>query len=454
MVDEMPPFRNLVDAEIQQAFEWIVGFLDPNDWIQRVANIEQQLEALVPSDAERAVAFVDQAVSIRDDRAAWYLYLVSVTLHDVVKTEPAQASRVLPVFKRLGGHLEDLIRIPGVEDRVRRMLNEERQQPDGILLELLAAVLWKANGWNVEFLQEAPEEKRPDFRAYNDDEEWFVECKRLQQNSDYSQAEREKWLKMWVQLRDLLVERRFSAVFDLQFHVALDELPDASLVDLVSERLDSLELPALIVDDGTWTVAARAVDYGKARRHLQKYLVKFPGDQANELIGGYRDPNRGFTCAVMGRFRRMGEGQGNNHFLDELGFAIGAFWSCDAPEVVERKARDIRRHVARAIEQLPSEGNTAVHVALETMDGAIVEQARHARIVGSMLTFDTLRRPVPWVYCHMLQSYSPPDTAWVIDETDLHFGPHAQSPLDEKAILVPPEQADSAEGFHWMRNPP
>lgn len=450
----MPPFGNLEDPEIERAFDWIVGFLEPNDWANRITSIENQLEAVVSPTAERAEAIVDQAISIGDDRIGWYLYLVDTALHDVVKTEPAQGSRVLPVFKRLGAHLDLILAVDGIEDRVERMLTNERRQPDGLLLELLVALLWRLNGWDVEFLPEDPAEKRPDIRAVRGGDEWFVECKRLQQNSDYSQRERVKWLAMWVRLREFLFEKQISAVFDIEFHVPLDGLPDDFLVNELSGKLRFVQLPCLIVENATWTVTANSVDYPGAQKHLKKYLVKFPGDQVNELIGGRRDPNRGFTCAIAGRFERMGEGPGNNRFLDKLGFAIGAFWSCDAPESIEKKARDIRRHVARAIEQLPDVGNTAVHVALETMDGPAVEAARHARILGSMLSFDVLGRPVPWVYCHLLQSYAPPNASWVIDETDYYFGPGANSPLDQKSVIVPPEHADSVDGFHWLREPP
>jgi hypothetical protein len=81
------------------------------------------------------------------------------------------------------------------------------------------------------------------------------------------------------------------------------------------------------------------VPYDSAREHLRKYYVRFPSDQLGELVGGRRDPHRGFTSFVLGRFVTAGAGRGNNRFLDELAFAGAAYWSCDNPRVIARKAR-------------------------------------------------------------------------------------------------------------------
>lgn len=433
----------------------MLSFIEPDEWRTRVASIEQQLEALVSPRAVRGQPLPDLRYSIADDRAGWYLYLVDTALHNVFKYEPAQGSRVLPVFARLGTDFDLVLSIGNVEDRVKRMLGNERGQPDSILFELLVATLWRRDGWAVEVLPDNPGGKSPDIRAHRDGQEWFIECKRLRKSSDYSEAERDKWLLMWTQLRDLLFDCRYSAVFDVEFHVELQSLPDDFLVRELAGKLRLIQLPCVIADNATWTVSAKPVDYPTIHEHLAQYLVKYPSDQVNELIGGHRDPNRGFTCALVGKFERMGGGQGNDQFLDDLAFAVGAFWSCDAPASIGKKARDIRTHVARALEQLPESGNTAIHVALETLDGPPVELRRHLRIVRSVQTMDFRGRPLPWLFCHLLQSYAPPNQEWVIDETVHYFGPGKPDdrPLDNFWVIAPPDDPN-VTGVHWMRDPP
>ena len=450
MNDTMPPFGNYDDSDIRRAFEWMLSFIDPNDWRTRVDAIETEIEqTLTPGSGE----LLKNSISSNEDRAGWYLYLAHTALFDMPKFEPGQGARVLPVFKALGSDLDLLKEVGDVEGRVSRMLHNGRRQPDSTILELLVALLWRRNGFSVEFIEESPTEKRPDVVATRDSETWYIECKRLQQSSDYTEEEREKWLSMWRHLRELLFANRYPCVFDFTFHVPLVDLPDDFLVSQLADRLPT-NLPATIFDTETWTVTAAAINYEAIQQHLARYMVKYPGTQFNELIGGYIDPNRGFTYAFEGLLERIGDGIGNNRFLSELGFATGAFWSCDASSVLERKARDIRSHVSKAICQLPAEGNTAIHVALETMDGAAVESLRHARIDSTMSSFDFEGRPVPWLFCHLLQAYSPPNGTWVFDETDRYFGPNGDSPLVNKAIIVPPEYQDAENGVHWLKEPP
>ena len=108
---------------------------------------------------------------------------------------------------------------------------------------------------------------------------------------------------------------------------------------------------------------------------MQPRTRNFDAEDYPSAYGG-RDPRRGFTCATAGDVVRIGGTSGNNRFLDSLSFAACSFWSCDAPQAVLHKACDVRRYLARAVDQLPSAGKCAVHLGLETLDGPLVEQGR------------------------------------------------------------------------------
>jgi hypothetical protein len=441
---------------MERALAWFLSFVEQREWRQRVDRIEEQLSAVHRPHASRADAIKHGSVSIADDRVAWYLYLVDTALHDCVKYEPIQGSRVVPIFARFGHDLALLQSIGGIEARIARMLGGERGQADSALFELLIALLWARNGCErVEFIAEQPPERRPDIRALKNGEEWFVECKRLQKSSQYSDEERNKWLNMWVPFRDFLIESRTSAVFDIVFHVELGSLADDFLVAQLAGKLPLIQLPCTLISNDTWEISAKPVDYETATAHLKKYLVRYPSDQIQELVAGRRDPSRGFTSVVLGHFVTLGEGRGNNRFLDELAFAAGAFWNCDNPQVIARKARDIRGHLSNAVRQLPAAGKSAVHVALETLDGPDVEEERLLRMLRSVMQFDAAGKDLRWVYCHMFQSYAPPDEMWVIDETVHHFGRQdcRDEPLTARAAILP-EGADSRQGVHWRRDAP
>ena len=307
MPSVIPPFAHggADDADIEDALEWFLDFLGGDDWTGRVAAIEENIESgLGPATRDFGAGGLASAYTGLD-RIAWYLYLVDAAQHHPLKYEPSQGARVLPVFKKLGANLGLLKGIGGVEDRVERLLGPERGQPDAGLFELLIALLWKRNGYRiVEFIPESPSCRTPDFLAYSDrDNEWFIECKRLQMRSDYSERERRKWLTMWSPFAQHLARNRISLVFDIAFHVELNALPDDYLIEHLAGKLRFLSGPCRIISNDRWDVSAKPVDYSRARAHLERYLVRFPSDQFQELLAGYRDPPPRFLVHSHGRLR-------------------------------------------------------------------------------------------------------------------------------------------------------
>ena len=444
------------DADLQRALRWFLDFLGGDDWKRRVAAIEENIETGIqpkPRDSQLG-DFVP--IYSGTDRIGWYLYLLDSAQRAPLKYEPLQGSRVIPIFKRLGADLDLLKGVGGVEERVGRLVNPERSQPDGGLFELLIALLWKRNGYTtVEFIPESSRRKTPDLRARSVGDEWFIECKRLEKSSEYSERERAKWLAMWRKFAEYLGHERIALVFEMTFHVELESLPDDYLMSQLAGKLRFLSLPGQIVSNDTWDVTVKPVDYGHAAAHLKTYRVRVPSDQAQELLAGYRDPRRGFSCVIEGGGTRMGDGMGQARFLDTLSFAACSFWDCDAPEAIVHKARNIRRHVGRAAKQLPGAGKCAVHVGLETLDGPVVEQARFGRIMKSMSRLNS-GKDLRWIYCHLFESYAPPDQSWVIDETVVHFGRRLatqEEPLASRWSIVPEDEA-SSDGLHWLKAPP
>ena len=214
--------------------------------------------------------------------------------------------------------------------------------------------------------------------------------------------------------------------------------------------------PSHVVSNDVWDVSVNPVNFERAVAHLSRYYVKCPSDQMADLIGGRRDPNRGFTCVYGGSIATMGTGHVFDRFLDTMNFAACAFWHCDAARSIERKARDIRSRLADAVRQLPHDSPGVVHVGLETLDGVAVEAERYRRIFNTVSRFDVSSKPLGWVFCHLFQSYAPPDQGWVLDETVYYFATASmpeETPLEQFAVIVP-ESEMSSSGVHWLRDPP
>ena len=450
MPHDMPPFGPYNDPHVEKSLNWLLSFEDSIDWADRLALIEERRFNTGVQQPEFRQTGYDHQNWPDDDRMGWYVYLALAALNRPFKYEPREGCRILPVLNRLGSHLPELKTIEGVSRRVKRLLARDTQQPDAILFELLVALLWKMNGFEtVEFLDETPKGKTPDLRALKGTDEWFIECKRLDRHSLYTSNERAKWRNMWSLLSERLVGGGYSVVLDIHFHVELSSLPDDYLATELPGKLNFVELPTHMVSNNTMDVVVTRVDYAAANRHLGRYSVRCPSDQLDELIGGERDPNRGFSAIVAGDF----QDRDGAAFLDHLSFGAGAFWHCDAPKAIMTKARHVRGRLASAIDQLPDKGKGVVHIGIETVDGAMVEEARFIRNRLNVPTLHVKGKDVRMVYCHLLQFYSPPRDLWVVDETVNFFGGDNVHPLRSVGIFPSDEPAVEG-GTHWQRSPP
>ena len=154
---------------------------------------------------------------------------------------------------------------------------------------------------------------------------------------------------------------------------------------------------------------------------------------------------------------RMGAG-GINQYVDHIEWAAGAYWVCDAERANERKAKDIRGHIADAVKQFPENKKCVVHAGMDTPDGADVELERFQRMVTTMGTFNPDGKDLRWVFAHLFESYAPPVKASYIDETVYKFGanrPSNPDPLfNHNAVSEPSDGEKIINGVHWLREAP
>ncbi len=445
-------------TNLRHALDWFLSFLEPSSWIARKTVIEEYLERVLLARRTRDDATEHESISVGVDPMGWYLYLAETALTAVEKYEPLQGARVIPIFERIGENLDLVMEINGIDEKVKFLTSQPSVSVDSTLFEILVALLWKRNGWrNVWLLPESPLEKRPDILIDSLGTRWAVECKRLAKTSEYSNKERTKWLRLWRPLSDFLVRHRLPVILDIVFHVELETLSDEFVAMELAGKLPLIHsYPSHIVSNDVWDVRVSRSTLERAKAHLRHNYVKLPSNQLNELIGDRPSPEAEFTTVVGGQVARLRAGRGLGRYLDTIDFAAGAFWRCDSPIAIRRKARDVRKRLSDAIEQLPQGIPCVVHIGLETLDGPSVEAERIRRIFDSLGRFDARGRDLRWVYCHLYQSYAPPDQAWVVDETVYYFS-RSTTTIDRPLIhlgTIVPESELSDSGVHWLREPP
>lgn len=438
------------DDDIQRSLKWFLSFISEQQWKLRKENIKKATEYRAQSTYRNNSLTEMIPISVDDDRIGWYLYLVESLLTDITSYEPIQGARVVPIFKRLGVDFDILTSIHGIEKKIQRLLRQEKSQADSILFEILTALAWAKNGWNVKFIPVNPQLKTPDILAEKGKEQWYIECKRLSKSSTYSVKERDKWLSMLTLIKDDLVKYNF--ILDVTFHVELHTIKDDYLKDILSGKLQFITMPTVVISNEVCDIHISNVNLKEINNHLEKNYVRNASTQLNYLIGGKKADSTGFSCGIVGDFVTIGGG----YYVDRIRSAFGVHWKCDASESINNKARDIWKQLKEAISQFPTTEKSAIHIGIETLDGATVEKERFAKINKRVSMLETGEKNVEWIYCHFFQSYAPPDQTWVIDETIRWFGKENKiNPLSlGNFLIIPWGESDDEDNVHWLKPQP
>ena len=435
-----------------KAWSWFLSFISPQDWQKRREYIDSKLTIKLESNEHFMKSLGDGMRQVmREDLISWYLYLVDVIIHEPIKYEYFQGARILPIFQRFGKDLDLLKSISGIDKKIRELLRRRQSEADAFLFEMLTALLWARNGYDVSFVDEGKGVKSSDLIASKNGKTWNIECKRQSKTSQYTYKETHKRQKMITYLGDSLL--RLNLLLEITFHVELEKLPDTYLRDLLENKL-ALAIPGKIVSDDTVDITLNYVDISAIRAHLEKYHVKYGSPSMNFLIGGKPIDGKAFTCSIDAKYVLRGEGMVNNVYVSDIRNAYGVYWGCDAEEALWAKARDVKSQIHSAIEQFHSNDTGIIHIGLETLDGPDVELIRFEKIKGTIESILPGNRNLKWVYCTFFQAYSPPDQVFTFDETVSYISISGEIQPLSKTLMIS-DKNDSQPGIaHWNLPPP
>ncbi len=440
------------DPFVERAVSFLIDRMGIEAWEKRRRSVEERFNAKINPAPGTAPS---EGISLRDkhDEIAWYLYLAEQSIGDPLALETDQASRVLPYFYSLGRDLDALLQIKNVEGRIRKLLAQgPNLDPDQGIFELLVGTRYVSEGWAVEAVQESGARKTPDFLIRKGPVEFDVECKRLSRRPDYSETERDAWVRQWEPLRHWLVGSRIPLVFTILIHDEVAALPENFLACLVQEGMRHLAEGQAIEVPGVVTIRATPVDWGYIRTALEKHFVKCSGSRERQVITGQHAPEMGLAYVIGGiRVEEDGSPNEKGPFWSEIDFVVAAFWSCDAEASIDAKARSIVTRLSKATRQLSGRRPGIVHIGIEAIEGDRVEKLRHERTMSILGEFDPRGKPLEWVFLHYFKGEAPPDGTWTLDET--HFWQkmregEEQRPLTNMFLVLPPT-AVIRPGVHW-----
>jgi hypothetical protein len=176
---------------------------------------------------------------LKSDLIASYLAQADAFLHDPTSYNLTLAAHIVPFLKHIGAGVGLLRRMPGAEDRARRLLTPKQQHPDGVLFELSAAIRYAREDFEVEFVPESST-RSADFRVGppGSTKDLHVECKRLRA-SEYELREQVSVRALIDSLATFIRESGRSLFVDVTFTEEVVKVPQSYLVDRIGSAVSS-----------------------------------------------------------------------------------------------------------------------------------------------------------------------------------------------------------------------
>lgn len=436
--DDWPDF-----PEVRAAVEWILSYVPHEEWIARRLAAANRLYAAASGeliDPTGLGRFFDNR-----DQIAWVLFLGEAYIDHRWNYEPMYGSRVIAVLHAIGRRVDLLTACAGIDVRMNRLVGAERAQPNGGLFELLVAAAYLREGFTVEFVPEDPERRTHDLNVSKGEFAYAVECKRMEVG-EQGERERARIREIWTLATPVAVRQERSAYCTVTFNVPMEAVPDAYLQEKMQHWIDA-DIPIQSWEDEFGAGTIREPDLAPLAAALAADQVLLSGSRFMELVTGEYHAQQNISQLV--RYQH----DGNPRFASECDLVVILRWKSASEQSISAKARDVRRKLSDANDQLPEDCPGIIHVGLEALDEMDVERRRGDRIQTTTGLFDPEGKPLRWIYVHHFVPQSPPNAPFIFDETVQwrRVGHHLEELPIGLGMLVTSDDDLNAEGGHWDR---
>ncbi|WP_378082229.1 hypothetical protein ACFU5E_10910 [Aeromonas bestiarum] len=445
----------------KKALDWFLAIMGEDDWSRRkkevVKYFKSQQHSMLPTGSICKHDMEDERarVAFYEDWIAWYMYLVESIYHRPFVDEPSQSARIYPFFSTIGRHIDIAKSIKGIDVKLCELLKGNENQPDSLLFEIVIAIMYRRNGWAVEFIPENAKSKTPDLLVSKDGEYFYVECKRQGKVTEYSEVERKEWRKRWAKLVPVMIAYKHPVFIDVTFKVEVSQTSEDILVeaflalvhnDCINNNIQ-LESEELII-------FSNHIDMIKVHEHFEQFQVRWNSPQMVALFAGGYDSSASYTQVHSPTgINAIGPDDDEhilNLFCSGVSMAYCAKWECIADASIDKKAKDVRKLLSKAVNQAPGDHPTIIHIGYETLHGPIVEYSREMKIYSSIGSFDYKGKDIRAVYCHAIQPSNSIDS-FECAETTIRFGRIGTNPeniLSHDLLLDEPGMK-TRNDTHW-----
>lgn len=449
--------RQVEYARTKAFYNLLVDRLGANVWAKRRAALLDRIRAK-ESNIDLKMPIELQLFVPPEDDIDWYI-LVAELAYDSPYSDCAYSSdRIYPYAKSIGAFSELLRKVPNVNGVLNKML-ANNTKPETQIFELLTASFYLKNGYEVSFIPESsliwPDgktKKSPDLLVKADDVEIYVECKRADKQTQYSQVEEEAWVSVWSQLSQHMLEVAPWSIVDLTFH---DQVSDATADDVIKVVNRAIETGSGEVRDGAISAQVLRIDRANLECHYRSNSVRANSPQHELLVFGDVDSNEKRSIAtIAASIVRPGEPNTIlNIFVQDVANCVAAQWRCDHVISHERRSRHFKGLAKNGIAQIPPDKPGVVHIWYETVEGIDIEEMRRVKNIDSVSTIDASGTLVMGVLIHGV-NYYPYENHYEWAETLQFFArmPQLMELYSSSLMLSADDTPEIEDVTHWEQD--
>jgi len=258
--------------------------------------------------------------------------------------------------------------VVGLDRRLERLRKETRRDSfEALAFEVITAASYSAKDTaaEIEFLEETPMRKTPDFVVRTATGETFVECKKIDRTQNFTMAVRNAARELLSPILTFFYSRKVSALAQITFHRDPRQIKPAKLQKTCEVALK--QGTAIIEPDVTAVV-----------EHLPSYnsgeMVLYPSALFWWERYGYRIRSEwvGIVNQLHGRYCHRVDlpkalQGGASTWIDDIAWDSAAKWKVSSDEVLAKYRRFAFDGIFRGLDQLNgSRRNATIHVWLES----------------------------------------------------------------------------------------
>lgn len=446
--------------DAKAALNWLIEEIGADNWTVRRKNLIEyftQVKILELGEGlgdESKLVNGFKPIAVYDDWLGWYMYLIESIGTRPYCDDPFQSARIYPFFAAIGKNLKVLNMIPGLDARKRSLVNEKQNQPDSTLYELLVAAAYQREGWSVEFLQESKSGKMPDLKITKGNRYFYVECKRLAKINSYAEDERQLWQSMSKHLSNDLHLANVSGTLDIKFFVGLETLPETFLKEKAISAFREQGVERSFVR--SWPeleIRYCPLDISKINEVLERSSTRAASPNFIAMFWGDYDMHGQYTnAASFTKYEIVNEEDELsilNYFVAGVSWAVAYKWTCVSENSIDKKAKDVKKLLSKAVSQIPDNEPGIVHIGYETVSGPYVETIRHEKIKKTVKTFDYGEKRIENIIFNSIQPLVDLGR-WECAETPIFFA--KKTTVLQDLMLLAPANIEQSNETHWQQD--